>query len=317
MEDKKIIVADWSGKGVYSVSEPIDVSKLKWQTPSKENDINDMGIGWIHPCYIEVNELQNKDYEYSKIKKFLRMYIEHYAEKRGISSEGINLSFINYGKTQLVYVLTQPNGEKYTVLTKQPAVEFGKILQEAQNLIELQKVDKNVVAPIDYYKFGDQELYLTPYVDRARCIASDMVWGMYVPDPYYRFVGFTQEQERVVNSCMIAKLVSLYDFNKEEGIASCKLGGGDFMLPRGWENTTPTTQDTLNKMYLIAAREKVNCSFDEYLNIIRDEFSRSTIKEKQENLILNHRGRVPMQMQDIENGIALGRDIITQRSFKL
>lgn len=317
MEDKKIIVVDWSGKRVYSVSEPVDGSKLKWQTPSEADDINDMGIGWLHPGYIEVNKLQNKDYEYSKIEKFLREYIEHYADEKGIPSESISLSFINYGKTELVYVLSEPNGEKYTVLTKQPAVEFGKIWQEARNLTELKKVDKNVVAPIDYYKFGDQELYLTPYIDRARCIASDMCWGMYVPDPFYRFVGFTQVQERVVNSCMIAKLVSLYDFNKQEGIASCKLGGGDFMLPRGWENEAPTIQNTLNSLYLIAARERVNCSFDEYLDLIRDEFSRSTIKEKQENLILNHRGRVPMQMQDIENGIALGREIISKRTLKL
>ncbi|MBR2301010.1 MAG: hypothetical protein IKA41_03560, partial [Bacteroidaceae bacterium] len=61
---------------------------------------------------------------------------------------------------------------------------------------------------------------------------------MYIPEPFYRFEGFTREQEQVVNSCMIAKLVSLYDFEKGQGIASCKLGGGDFMLPKGWEKET-------------------------------------------------------------------------------
>ena len=68
--------------------------------------------------------------------------------------------------------------------------------------------------------------------------------------------------------------------------------------------------DTLKKIYLIAAREKVKCSFKEYLSIIRDEFSRATINENQKDLIINLRGRVPMQVEDIEAGIKLGQSII-------
>lgn len=63
---------------------------------------------------------------------------------------------------------------------------------------------------------------------------------MYIPEPYYRFKHFTPKQEKVVNSCIIAKLVILYDFETQEGISSCKLGGGDFMLPKGWEKENPT-----------------------------------------------------------------------------
>ena len=40
---------------------------------------------------------------------------------------------------------------------------------------------------------------------------------MYIPEPYYRFEKFTKQQEKIVNSCMIAKLVSLYDFTNKEG----------------------------------------------------------------------------------------------------
>ncbi len=272
-----------------------------------------IGIGMINPAYIEVNELQDKDYEYSKIKKFLKKYISQYAAAKGLDEKDFKLKFINYGKTELVYVLTDPNGERTTILAKQPAVEFGKIKQEANNLINLKNVDNNVVAPIDYYRLGDQELYVTPYINQARCVASSGSWGMYIPEPFYRFEGFTKEQEQVVNACMIAKLVSLYDFEKGKGIASCKLGGGDFMLPKGWEKENPTIKNTLRSLYLIAAREMIKCSFEEYLDIIRDEFSRQTIGEKQEDLILNIRGRVPMQKEDIENGIKIGAKIISAR----
>ena len=276
---------------------------------------NAIGIGMIDPMYVEVNELQDKDYEYSKIRKFLKKYMIEYASKKGLDVRDLKLEFINYGKTELVYVLTEPNGERVTILTKQPAVELGKVKQEAQNLTELKKVDKKVVAPIDYYRFGDQELYVTPYINQARCIASYGSWGMYIPEPFYRFEGFTREQEQIVNSCMIAKLVSLYNFEKSQGIASCKLGGGDFMLPKGWEKETPTIQGTLNSLYLIAAREMLNCSFEEYLDIIRSEFSRRTINEKQDDLLLNLRGRVPMKIEDIEKGIELGKEIITKKEI--
>ena len=300
-----------NGRLVEEGEKPIYKS---WQMIEETNSA--IGIGMMNSAYIEVNELQDKDHEYIKIRKFLKKYMALYAERKAIDVKDLGLDFINYGKTELVYVLTEPNGDRVTILTKQPAVEVGQVKQEAQNLCELKKVDNSVVAPIDYYKFGDQELYATPYINQARCVASDGKWGMYVPEPFYRFESFTSEQEHIVNTCMIAKLVSLYNFEKGQGIASCKLGGGDFMLPKGWEKEIPTIQNTLNSLYFIAAREMINCSFDEYLDLIRSEFARKTINENQDKLFLNHRGRVPMSPNDIECGIELGKQIIAKRSSK-
>ena len=285
---------------VYKVTEKVDESKA-------------IGIGMINPFYIETNELQDKDYEYKKIKKFLQKFVAEYAEERGFDVKDMKLEFINYGKTELVYVLTEPNGNRVTLLTKQPAVEFGKVKQEADYLTELKQIDNNIVAPTSYYKYGDQELYVTPYINQARCIASDGTWGMYIPEPYYRFESFTREQESIVNPCMIAKLVSLYDFEKGQGIASCKLGGGDFMLPKDWEKSTPTFENVLDNLYLIAAREKIDCTLEEYLNIIRSEFSRRTIGENQNELLINLRGRVPMTTEEIELGIEMGLVMLEKR----
>lgn len=275
-----------------------------------------LGIGTFSSAYIEVNESQNKNYEYRKIRKFLNKYMVVYANKNGLDVRDLKIKFINYGKTELVYVLVEPNGKKVTILAKQPAVEFGKVKQEAQYLRALKNVDNKVIAPIDYYQLGNQELYVTPYINQARCVASYGSWGMYVPEPFYRFVNFTKEQEQVVNACMIAKLVSLYDFDKNQGIASCKLGGGDFMLSKGWEKEAPTIQGTLENLYLIAAREKIDCSFEDYLDIIRSEFSRRTIYENQDKILLNIRGREPIKIENIEIGIKLGKQIITNRTAK-
>lgn len=311
---RNIMCESWTfinGKLVLNEVSPLE-PKWVYQDEDQiyQKMMNNIGIGPLNYAYIEANNDQSKADEYVKIIEFLDKFKSYYASKNKLEINDLNIKFINYGKTELVYVLTEKNGNRVTLLVKQPAVEFGKIKQETQNLLELQKKDKNVVAPIDYFQYEQQELYVTPYINQARCIASYSSWGMYIPEPYYRFEPFSDEQERIVNTCMIAKLISLYNFEEQSGIKSCKLGGGDFMLPKGWENETPSIQNTLENLYLIAAREKIYCTFEEYLSIIRKEFSRITIYENQENLIINLRGRVPMQIDEIEHGIELGISLI-------
>ena len=283
---------------------------------TQEKDIKSkehLGIENINECYIETNELQEPKYEYRKIQKFLNLYKEEYAKIHNQNPNNIKIKFINYGKTELVFVLTDEKGEKSTLLVKQPKVEKIEIMQEIINLRELKKIDNNVIAPINVFDIYDQALYRTTYIYQARCIASDNTWGMYIPEPFYRFVPFTKEQESIVNTCMIAKIVSLYDFENGVGLAACKLGGGDFILPKGWEEENPTIKNTLNNLYLIAARKKVKCSFEEYIATIIDEFTRKTIDVDEKRLIINKRGRVPMNINDILNGIRLGKEIIKDR----
>ena len=267
-----------------------------------------MGIDVFNRLYIEINENQDRNEEYKKIIIFLNKFIEYYASKKYKKVDEIKMTFINYGKTELVYVLTD-NDNKFTVLVKQPIVKFGNVYNELQNLLSLSERDEMVIAPIDYFCLNDQELYVTPYINQARCVASYGKWGMYIPEPYYRFENFTFEQEKVVTTCLIAKLVSLYDFKNQEGIIKCKLGGGDFMLPKGWEDEDLTIENTLNNLYLIAARDKIKCPYEEYLQIIKNEFSRSTINEDEKNIIINLRGRVPMDIECINKGINIGENL--------
>lgn len=285
--------------------------------PIYQSMLKNIGIGSINSMYINTNEIQDTDYEYTKISKFLKKYMEKYAKENNLNVGDLKIEFINYGKTELVYVLEEKNGKRVTILVKQPAIRFGDVYKEYENLIELKNKDNNIVAPIDYYEFGDQELYVTPYINQARCIASYGTWGMYVPEPYYRFESFNEEQEKVVTVSMIAKLVSLYDLEKEEGISKCKLGGGDFILPKEWEKDSLTIENVYNKLYLIAARDKIHCTLDEYLNIIRDEFRKSTIDLSEDNLKLNIRGRVPIKEEYIEKGIKLGKRLIKNKEERV
>lgn len=244
--------------------------------------------------------------------------MEYFAEKNKTPIDNLELTFINYGQTEIVYILKN-NANNYieTLLVKQPAEKFGNVKIEYENLKSLAKKDKKVINPIDYFCSENQELYVTPYINQTRCVASYDTWGVYVPEPYYRFVPFNHEQESIVNTCMIAKLISLYDFETETGLSRCKLGGGDFMLEKGFENKSLTISNILNNLYLIAARSSIKCSFPTYLDILRDEFSKKTIDEDQNKLLINLRGRVAMSEDDIEKGIILGKTLLEKKDNNL
>ena len=298
-----------------TVKQPSEWFNLE-DDPIYNQMLENISIGYINPYYINVNEIQNKEDEYAKILRFLDKYMDHYSNQSGIKKEDLNIEFINYGKTELVYVLTKKDGDRITLLVKQPGIKYGDVYKDYSYLKELASNNENIVEPIDYFTIGDQELYVTPYINQARCVASCGTWGMYIPEPYYRFQSFTEEQQDIVCQCMIAKLISMYDFEKQEGIAKCKLGGGDFMLPKGWETETPTIENTLNNLLLISCRDKIKCSFTEYINIIISEFSRITINENEDKLMVNLRGRVSMSLTNIKKGIKLGKSLIEEKSKK-
>ena len=269
-----------------------------------------LGLNFVAPFYIQVNEIQDKDYEYAKIMRALEKYKEHYAKVHNVNVKALGFHFINWGRTELVYVLKNGNGICETVLIKQPGVRMGTVEKEAQNLAELKKRDDHVVAPLEYFQVGDQELYTTPYMYQARCIAADSGWwGMYIPEPMYRFECFNDSVVDLVCIGMIAKLVSLYDHQTQMGIGACRLSGGDFMFPKDWDSKEITMNSILDNLYLIAAREMISCPFDEYLNILRREFRKYTIDESHEKILVNVRGRAIMSEEKKKKGIRLGIEI--------
>ena len=57
-----------------------------------------------------------------------------------------------------------------------------------------------------------------------------------------------------------------------------------------------------------------NLKIIEYILENKEEFSRTTINEHQKDLIINLRGRVPMNIECINSGIELGQTIIQNNS---
>lgn len=101
-------------------------------------------------------------------------------------------------------------------------------------------------------------------------------------------------------------------YNQEEnlGLASCKIGGGDFILEKEYDKEPRTIENTLKRMHLIAARELISIDFDSYIHLLEKEFAQTTyykkIEDKNPNILINHKNRIPMSKKAIEDGIQLG-----------
>ena len=260
-----------------------------------------------------LDELQSRITEFIEITDFLKDVV---FEKGVPEFQGKNkiLRFINYGDTQLVYVLNV-NDRNYTLLLGQPTAEFGIVKREHDNLRRLAKDNSdNVVEPIHYFQSqdGKRELYVTPYIHQARCIASDDVegWGVYVPEPDYHFSSFSEEERKIINSSIVALLVKMYDQKNKQGIAACKIGGGDFMLEKGYEEEPLTHENILRRMKLIAARDMISINLDDYIETIRNEFSKRTYYrseiERDKSILINYKSRIPMSEEEIDEGIKIG-----------
>jgi len=272
------------------------------------NDIkypkDNLGINSDGFIYHIINANQDKLIEFEKTNKFLIDLINN-------KFNNPNIKFINYGDTELVYVIDE-NGYQRTLLVGQPCTSFGEIKHEYNNLIKLHRNNPDlIICPTHYFNDKNREAYLTPYIKQARCIASqDIGYGSYIPDPYYRFEKYNENDEYIITSVIVANLVKLYNTQEQLALASCKIGGGDFILEKEYDNEPHTIENTLKRMHLIAARKLINIDLKDYLNLLRTELIQRTyyrnIVEKDPNIIINLKNRIPIKEEAVENGITLG-----------
>lgn len=263
-----------------------------------------LGISNFGPWYIEMLPEQDLLEELTNMDNFIKSII--YNKSIDIfNSDNIDIQFINYGKTQLVYVVTVDNSMQYTLLVSQPATKQGTGKNEFDNLNRLNQLDsKIVIKPIQYFEKDNEELYITQYYHQARCIGVNTVeWGVWVPEPLYHFDSFNDNNRAIINSTMIAMLIKLYDEENNKGISKCRLDGGDFMLLKGYENEELTFDNITDHLKLIAARELTSISLDEYIDRIRKELSN---KEEKEQIIVGKKLRKSFTDEEIEIGIKKG-----------
>lgn len=222
-----------------------------------------------------------------------------------------DIDFINYGDTELVYVVTNPNSRN-TVLVGQPIVPLGTVKIEYENLKHLYNKNSSlVVTPLAYVANESREAYITPYIHQARCIATYANnYGVYIPEPYYRFEAYNEEDEYLISKVIIANLIRLYDEENKLALGECKIGGGDFIMEKEFDSVPHTEENALKYMKLISARKLINLEIKDYIKLLKEEFSKRTyyrtLQEKDPSILVNLKNRVPMSPEAINDGIELG-----------
>ena len=254
-----------------------------------------MGIENYGPWYFYVKDNQNKQEEMVKINMFIANFIHNnYSNYK-------SLTFINYGRYELVYVMELEDGKKYTLLVKQPSVEYGLVRQEYANLGKLAN-DNKVIKPLKYCTDGEHELYVTQYIEQARCIGVETSsWGVWVPEPNYHFRNFSKEEQIIVTTTMVSMLVKNFDEENNLGISKIRLDGGDFILRKGYEDYIDYKSIAKN-IELIAARDMVNMSLDCYVNYLMDELTTNT----ESTVVVGRKLRKTLNKVDVADGILLG-----------
>ncbi len=294
----------------------------------QNNRYNNFGLPGNEKAHINCTEQALLSVEFKIYKSMTKSVAEWFYNKHVRNGNLPEVKFINYGDTELVYLLTYGD-KRYTMLFGQPIVKEGGIIREYELLKKYYYQDKStVVAPIEYYRVSqsyfnkrkdwfktfNKEVYITPYFMQARCIASqEDGFGIYVPEPKYHFEKFSEKECEIVCACMIAKLISLYDEGSKCGISACKLGDGDFMLDKEWNRQNISKDDTLKHMRLNAARDEINCSLEEYIALLSKEFPMRTYYTDEENrdrsILINHKAQIGMSESAIKKGIEWGMEL--------
>ena len=245
--------------------------------------------------------------------------------------------FVNYGLTQLVYYITTDLSKRYALLVNQPITPIGAGKREYDNLRYLsEKYPDMVIKPAVYIGATETEAYVTHYHNNARCVGVpfwDKVWGLWLSEPgNYHFVAIDENERFIINTSMLATLIMLYDFETQQGIGKTQLDGGDFMLEEKYEKPdlengiSPTELEGIKlkslvekvqqNLTLIAARELVTMSLDEYIERLRIELT-NEISDDSERIVTGYKLRCPFTKDEIEKGISIGlalRNNITQES---
>ena len=270
--------------------------------------LESLGIENYGEWYIRHLPEQNEKEEFKKVNDFISEFISKtdMEELKGKK----HIKFINYGDTQLVFVVTINEEKQYALLLNQPKTEVGQGLEEYNNLINLNKNHPDIVIrPLKYYvnpANPQQELYITPYYFKARCVGvNEKDWGIWIPEPEYHFKDFNQTERKIINKCMIALVVKLYDEKNKRGISKWRFDGGDFMLLKGFEKEEINEENILKKLLMISARKLITIEFNEYIDKMKIEL-KNGLKEEDKKIIIGKNLRCPFSEEEIEEGIKFG-----------
>lgn len=253
--------------------------------------------------------------EYTKLENFLFNYKKHYARACGINVSNVEIKFINWGTDALVFVLINKAHKTFcTLVVNQPELSPQELKNQFELAKKFSKIESSIIAPTEFFESDGKALINLPYLMQAKCISClKGKLGVYVPEPNYHFEEFSEKEKQVIDSCIIAKLVASFNHKKQQGLADVRLIMGDFVLDRNCKADL-SLEKLFEKTSLIACRKVVNCSFLEYVNLLKTEFSAVSMNNERNyqinpNNIINTLSSTSMTPQSIQKGIDFAQEL--------
>lgn len=125
------------------------------------NNPDNLGIPGNGSKYMKMGYHQDLMKEFLKQNKFLRnVFLERVVDEAPeLADPNGKLEFINYGDTQMVYVLTA-NDKQWAVLVTQPALECGFGKREYDNLQRLAEFCPELIVKPEYYFTDGNKEYI-------------------------------------------------------------------------------------------------------------------------------------------------------------
>ena len=165
-------------------------TECEWKNDYKCND--NISIGKINPMYIEINEIQDVNDEYKKIKKFLNKFLEYYASKNDISIDSLQLEFINYGKIELVYVLKENNMNTLKICVLHCPKQYV-VYSPPQGLMSISAYLKSKNVEVVYGAPNAFEFSITPVHFIVMTVFMLAVGGFFT----YKFIALSKEYKKI------------------------------------------------------------------------------------------------------------------------
>lgn len=211
---------------------------------------------------LNVDKNQKKKKEAERIAHILEKYMDVYSKEMGKDVVKIKLKYVTHTDKEILFLV-----DNNLVMVNQP--NYKDLYNNMSYLCKLNILDNNVLSYDNYLKEDNYSLISAKNNKNGYILNKNLELKSVMDD---NILSLNKELKDYVYKTYIAKLISLYDFNKNRGLNDFKMN--DFMMDIDFYKD----DDYLNKLHLINARELIECTYTEYLDNIYDSFKDITNK---------------------------------------
>ena len=205
---------------------------------------------------LNVDKGMKKKKEAERIAHILESYMDKYSKEMGKNVVKIKLKYVTHTDKEILFLV-----DNNLVMVNQP--KYKDLYNNMSNLCKLKKVDKSVISYDNYLKEDNYSLISSKYNKNGYILNEDLELKSVIDD---HVLSLNRELKEYVYKAYIAKLICLYDFDKNIGLNDFKMN--DFMMDVDFYKD----DDYLSKIHLINARELIECTYNEYLDNIYESF---------------------------------------------